>query len=152
MKKFIKILKNNLLKSPEIRKSILLACTISIIIPLALPLITQIIFGIDPPKHTVAWSLSYDSQKFIFVEISIAELSLLLMMVRFIPFIIFGYTNGLISRKVFSKNPVVENTYLISSSIFFYLIIIVPMFKFFVFLDSIKFIRFIYDVTDAFNF
>lgn len=151
MKKFIKniLLK---LKNPEIKKSVMFACIIPVIIPLALPLISNFIFGINPPKHTIGWSLNYDSQKFIFVEVSIAELSLLLVIIRFIPFIIFGYINGLIFERIFLKKPILGNTYLIISSIFFYLVTIAPMFEFFIFLDSIKFIRFIYDITDVFNF
>ena len=148
------LIKNILLKlkNSEIKKSIMLACVISIIIPLALPLISDIIFGSNPPKHTFGWSLKHDLVVPIFLEVSIAELSLLLVVIRFIPFIIFGYINGLIFKKIFVKKPILGNTYLIISSVFFYLVIIVPLFEFFIFLDSIKFIRFIYDLTDAFNF
>ena len=148
------LIKNILLKlkNSEIKKSIMLACIISIVIPLALPLLSNFIFGIDPPKHTIGWSLNYDSQKFIFAEVSIAELSLLSIIIRFIPFIIFGYMNGLGFKKIFVKKPIIGNAYLSVSSTIFYLVIIVPMFEFFIFLDSIKLIRFIFDITDAFNF
>ena len=151
MKQFIKniLLKS---KSQEIKKSILIACMISVIVPLFLPLISNIIFGVNPPKYTLGWDLDHYSVTPIFLEVSIAEISLLWIIIRFIPFIIFGYVNGLIFKKMFSKKSMLGNVYLFISSMLFYFMIIMPIFELFLFLNSIKPIQFIFDVTDAFNF
>lgn len=139
-------------KNQQIRKSILITVIISIILPLLLPIISQILFGLNPTPRTVQWSLDYDARIPIFTEVSLAEISLLWIFLRFIPLIIFGYLNGIILAKIRIKNPLLENIYLAISSSLFYLLILTPMFKLFLFLNSIGFIRFIFDITDAFNF
>lgn len=139
-------------KNPEVSRSILTAFIISIIVPFILPLIADIIFGVNPDKPTIGWNLNQDSRIPIFLEVSIAEVSLLLVIIRIIPFIIFGYINGLIFKKIFLKKSIIGNAYLIISSIIFYFIIMKPMFKFFIFLDSIDKIHFIFSLFDFFSF
>lgn len=151
MNRFIKKILSNL-NHVKIKKAIIFSCLISIIIPFILPLTSKAIFGNEPSSNTLVWSLNYDSKIPIFLEVSMAEISLLWIIIRFIPFIIFGFVNMLIIEKISIKRTLIENFYLIVSSTLFYLLTITPIFKMFLYLDSISFFRFIFELTDAFNF
>lgn len=104
-------------------KSIIIILTISIIFPLILPYLAFFIFGFNPPINSVFWNIKYESSLVGFSDISLLEISSLWVIPRFAILIMFGYLNGmLIETKL--KNFRWRYSYLIVSSIIFYLILI----------------------------
>ena len=107
----------NFLKSTTlIKKSIIVCILISILTPLSSPLIFSLIENIIGTNYLTTWMLNLRV-----IDISILEISGLLWIARWVILVLFGYFNGLFLTS-FKLQPQYIMTYLIISSIIFYLL------------------------------
>lgn len=131
-----------------INKSVIIACTISVLVPIFLFLLENVALRIlelymDKMSRDTFVGI-YNNililQGPIFLEYNLLAVSFVWIVFRFIILVIFAYLNG----KLLEKNKIIiknKNRYLIITSIIIYFITLPISLFIFLFLDSIDFIH-----------
>ena len=128
-------------------KSIIIACTLSVIIPLILSLIDNFIEYILNIKYYSDWAILRAPA---FLELNLLALSFLWIAFRFILIILMAYLNGLLLLRNLI-NIKEKNMYLFISSVLIYFVNLYLSFKIFLFLDRFEFIEKIFKLFRFFG-